>query len=222
MAASRFQVVSAVRSLRIPAPREPDVGVETLTATVSSTVTGSVQFEDGGADIGTPVIVSGGVASATTTLLPEIHRLNAVFTSTDPAFNGSTSPTVPYAVTVAPGAMATATSPRVFPSGASPGMTVVVLADVAALSAAGTLQFFDGITALDVPVPATGGFALLITKLPAGTHFLAAVSPPLTQRCSSRRRSNKEILASHQYRLLYRDARHPCRSGAGQVDLLGL
>jgi hypothetical protein len=88
MAASRFQVVSVVRSLRIPAPREPDVGVETLTATVSSTVAGSVQFEDGGADIGTPVIVSGGVASATTTLLPEIHRLNAVFTSTDPAFTG--------------------------------------------------------------------------------------------------------------------------------------
>jgi len=57
-----------------------------------------LQFEDGGADIGTPVLVSGGVASSSTTLSPAIHALSAVFTSIDPAFNGSTSPTVRYVV----------------------------------------------------------------------------------------------------------------------------
>lgn len=152
--------------------------VETLKATVSPSVGGSVQFKDGGADIGTPVIVSGGVASSSTTLSPEAHSLTAVFTSTDPAFTGSTSSPVPYVLTVPAGAMATTTTLSVFPSGASRGMPVVVLANVAPIGAAGTIQFFEGTATLGAPVPATAGFALLITTLPQGTHSLAAVFSP--------------------------------------------
>ncbi len=178
-AANAGVLAATTTTLDVTAPAGPSGVVETLTATVSPSAVGSVQFKDGGADIGTPVIVSGGVASSTTTLLPAAHSLTAVFTSTDPAFNGSTSPTVPYVVTVPSGVMATTTTLRVFSNGASRGRSVIILANVAPLGAAGTIQFFEGTTALDAPVPATAGFALLITTLPAGTHSLAAVFTPI-------------------------------------------
>jgi Bacterial Ig-like domain (group 3) len=152
--------------------------VEILRATVFPSVAGSVQFEDSGADIGTPVIVSGGVASSTTTLSPATHSLTAVFTSTDPAFTRSTSPTVRYVVAAPTGVTATTTALSVFPSGASRGMSVVLLANVAPRGAAGTIQFFEGTTTLGAPVPASSGLALLITTLPQGIHSLAAVFTP--------------------------------------------
>jgi hypothetical protein len=152
--------------------------VETLKATVFPSAAGSVQFEDGGVDIGGPVIVSGGVASSSTTLAPATHSLTAVFNSSDPAFTGSTSPTVRYVVAAPTGMTATTTALSVFPSGASQGMSVVVLANVAPLGAAGTIQFFEGTATLGAPVPATSGFALLITTLPHGIHSLAAVFTP--------------------------------------------
>lgn len=152
--------------------------VETLKATVFPSAAGSVQFEDGGVDIGSPVIVSDGVASSSTTLSPATHSLTAVFNSSDPAFTGSTSPTVRYVVAAPTGVTATTTALSVFPSGASEGMSVVVLANVAPLGAAGTIQFFEGTAALGAPVPATSGFALLITTLPQGIHSLAAVFTP--------------------------------------------
>ncbi len=163
-----------------PSGVAPDT-VETLVATVSPPASGSVQFKDGSVDIGPPVIVSDGVVSSTMTLSPATHSLTAVFTSNDPAFNGSTSPTVPYVVAAAPGVTATTTTLRVIPGGTTRSGSVVVLANVAPLGAAGTIQFFDGATALEAPAPATAGFALLITKLPAGPHSLAAVFTPTNQ-----------------------------------------
>ena len=152
--------------------------VETFKATVFPAVAGSVQFEDGGADIGTPVVVSGGVASSSTTLSPGTHSLTVVFTAADPVFTGSTLPTVNYVVATPTGVTATTTALSVFPSGASWGMPVVVLANVAPLGAAGTIQFFEGTTTLGAPVPATSGFAILITTLPQDIHSLAAVFSP--------------------------------------------
>jgi hypothetical protein len=64
-----------------------------LTATESVTAaSGSVQFMDGSAALGSPVAVSGGVAKFTTSALAVgSHSLSAVFTPTDPSsFAGST------------------------------------------------------------------------------------------------------------------------------------
>ena len=74
----------------------------TLTATVTpATAPGSVQFKDGATNLGNPVIVSNGTASASTsTLAAGGHQLTAVFTPADPAiFGPSTSPVLAFEVT---------------------------------------------------------------------------------------------------------------------------
>jgi hypothetical protein len=79
----------------------------TLTATMTpSAAAGTVQFLDGATDIGTPVAVTNGVASTTTSWASNgTHQLSAVFTPTDTSsYTGSTSSTVNYVTANVPGA----------------------------------------------------------------------------------------------------------------------
>jgi hypothetical protein len=152
---------------------------ETLTATVGAA--GSVQFTDGDTNIGAAVPVTGNVAATTTTLLPGVHTLTAVFINADPHFFspfGSSTATVSYVVNAPTKATATTTTLRVFPNRAFQGLPVIFFANVAPRAAAGTVQFRDDTTALGAPVPVTAGFALTITTLPKGTHSLTAVFTP--------------------------------------------
>jgi len=74
----------------------------TLTATITpSVVAGTVQFKDGATNLGNPVTVSNGIASATTsTLSVGSHQLTAVFTPSDlAAFGPSTSPAIKFTAT---------------------------------------------------------------------------------------------------------------------------
>jgi hypothetical protein len=152
---------------------------ETLTATVTPTAAGSVQFTDGTAPIGNLATVTNGTASITTTLGSGTHSLTAMFAPTDPAtFGSSTSNTVSYVVSAPSGAKATTTTLRVFPNRAFEGIPVIFLANVAPRGATGTIQFMDGTTTLGTPVPVTAGFALTITTLPLGMHPLSAVFTP--------------------------------------------
>jgi Bacterial Ig-like domain (group 3) len=73
---------------------------------------------------------------------------------------------------------ATTITLTVFPKHAFQDVSLAFLANVAPRGAPGTIQFMDGTTALGVPVPASGDFALLITALPAGPHSLTAVFTP--------------------------------------------
>lgn len=75
-----------------------------LTATVSpASATGTVQFTDNGANLGSPVALSGGTASTTTsTLGVGGHQLAAVY-SGNSALAGSTSASVPLTVSAPPG-----------------------------------------------------------------------------------------------------------------------
>jgi Bacterial Ig-like domain (group 3) len=76
----------------------------TLTATITPTAAaGTIQFKDGTADLGNPVVASNGAASATTSeLAPGSHQLTAVFTPTTPAtYSPSTSPAVTFVITAA-------------------------------------------------------------------------------------------------------------------------
>jgi Big-like domain-containing protein/WD40 repeat protein len=171
-------------------PASPvDAGTsETLTATVTPAVTaGSVQFHDGTATLGNPMTVTNGSASMTTALPSGIHPLTAVFTPTNTAaFNSSTSPVATNVVHApnptpsppAPGITDTTTTLQVAPN---PGFTLIpeaLIAQVAPFNAVGTVQFVDGIAPLGGPVPVFGGFAWLMTPLPAGTHSLTAMFIP--------------------------------------------
>lgn len=90
-------------SLSVDPPDTADENAPvTLTATVSpSNAVGAVQFKDGAATVGSPVAVSGGTASLTTSDLPVGERsLSAVFIpSDDDDFSASTSNNVPYTIT---------------------------------------------------------------------------------------------------------------------------
>ncbi|MGH3768984.1 MAG: Ig-like domain-containing protein [Pseudonocardiaceae bacterium] len=72
-----------------------------LIATITpSTTAGVVQFRDGVINLGNPVVVSNGAASATTsTLAVGGHQLTAVFSPSDPTFAPSTSPVLAFEVT---------------------------------------------------------------------------------------------------------------------------
>ncbi len=151
----------------------------TLTATVAPTAAGTVQFLDGTAALGAPVTVAAGQAALTTSALNQgPHSLSAVFTSTDPAFLGSTSAATAY--TVSPKtATVTSTALAVSPSGSATVGTAVQLSATVTPAAAGTVQFLDGTTALGAPVAVAAGSAQLsVSTLLQGDHSLTASFTP--------------------------------------------
>ncbi|MGH3844626.1 MAG: Ig-like domain-containing protein, partial [Pseudonocardiaceae bacterium] len=94
-----------------------------LIATITpSTTAGVVQFRDGVINLGNPVVVSNGAASATTsTLAVGGHQLTAVFSPSDPTFAPSTSPVLAFEVTD-PGLADLSTCLRVLRNCPNPGV----------------------------------------------------------------------------------------------------
>ena len=151
-------------------------GSVTLHASVTPVAaTGSVQFEVGGSDIGSPAAVSAGTASLVTTALPAgTDSLTAVFTPTaDNGYSGSTSTPVSYSITnVATTTTLTATPP----SPQQEGTSVTLHAAISPAAATDTVQFEVGGTAFGTPQTVTSGVATLTTTaLPAGTNAVTAV-----------------------------------------------
>jgi hypothetical protein len=103
----RFTVTSpavptAIALATAPAPPVVQGTRVTLTATiVPMAAAGIVQFKDRTTNLGGPVTVSKGVASASPpTLAVGSHQLTAVFTPSNPAaFDSSTSPPIRFTVT---------------------------------------------------------------------------------------------------------------------------
>ncbi|MFG2821217.1 Ig-like domain-containing protein [Kitasatospora sp. NPDC048365] len=151
-----------------------------LTAAVSPAAPGTVQFQDNGVALGTPVAVTAGQAQLTVnTLAKGAHNLTAVFTSTDTAhFLGSTSTAVAY--TISPkGATVTHTSLAVTPSGSAQKGTDVKLSAAVDAGATGAVQFSDNGVALGSPVALAGGTAELTVTAPAeGDHSFTAAFVP--------------------------------------------
>lgn len=169
----------------------------TLSATVSPPVPGTVQFEVGGTDIGTPVTVSAGAASLSTTTLPGgTDALSAVFTPAEfYDYTGSTG-TASYTIS-APAAAGTTTALAVNPTSAAAYTSVAITATVtqtsnssAIASGAGTVSFYDNGTATgDVTTSSsvllgteslgTGGVATLTySSFATGAHNLLAEFTP--------------------------------------------
>ena len=110
----------------------------TFTATVTSTAgtpTGTIQFKDGGTDLGSPVALTIGVATyATSSLTVAAHSLTAVY-SGDSSFATSTSAVLSQGVTPAPLTI-TASSDTMVYGGTVPTITPSYLGFVAGDSAA--------------------------------------------------------------------------------------
>jgi len=154
----------------------------TLTATVAPSAAGTVQFLDGTSAIGSPVSVSGGTATRTTSALTVgTHSLTATFTPTDPtAFLGSTStPATSYTVNAAP-ATTTSTSLTVSPTGpVGFGTTVILSGAVTPTNAVGSIKFFDGTTQVGATQAWNGtGVSVSTSTLGVGTHSLTAQFVP--------------------------------------------
>jgi hypothetical protein len=162
-----------------PASPEPVGTQETLTATVSpSAAPGTVQFEDNGTNIGSPVTVSGGTAQVQTSTLPVgTDALSAVFTPTGGSgYSGSTG-TLSFTVNAA-----TSTTTTLTASPASPqqfGTQETLTATITPSAAPGSVQFEDNGTNIGSPVTVSGGTAQVQTSaLPVGTDALSAVFTP--------------------------------------------
>ncbi|MGH3825970.1 MAG: Ig-like domain-containing protein [Pseudonocardiaceae bacterium] len=151
----------------------------TLTAVVSPAAAGTVQFKDGTANIGSPVVVRNGTASGlTSTLAVGSRSLSAVFAPDNPtASTPSTSPMVPFVVT---GATDTTTTLTISPTAQiAEGTPVTLTAAVSPATALGTVQFKDGLTDIGGPVSVSNGIASGFTStLAAGQRSLTAVFTP--------------------------------------------
>ena len=145
----------------------------TLTATVApSGATGTVNFMEGTATIGSQIL-NGGIATFTTASLGAgIRSLSAVY-SGDTVFATSTSPLVTETVTN--GNSSTVLS--VSPNPATVGKQVTLSAIVTPLPATGTVTFFDSGTTLGSGTLSNGTATFSITTLAVGSHSLTASFP---------------------------------------------
>ena len=151
-------------TLAAPTPSSPQISGTpvTLNATVAdASAPGTVQFESGGEDVGSPVTVVNGAAQLVTTALPLGNdSLTAVYTpTTGAAFSGSTSNTVSYDVAnTAPGA----------PTGvsATPGQGQATVSFSAPASNGGSTITGYTVTATDTTTPANGNQTVTGTTSP--------------------------------------------------------
>lgn len=161
----------------------------TLTDTITPAgATGTVQFKDGSGNIGSPVTVTGGVATTTAQILTSgSHSITAVYTPTAlSGFGGSTSNAVPITAAVVATNTTTAVSHAFAaytpnPDSSVPAFTPTTLtASVTPSGVAGTVQFFDNAAAIGSPKTVTAGVATLANyaNFAQGNHSVTATFTP--------------------------------------------
>lgn len=151
-----------------------------LTATISpTTLAGAVQFFDGASAIGSPVMVTSGHATLNWSALGiGDHVLKATFQPSSVNYASSSSDGSSFTVSKPPPAN-TSTTLQVTPGGPVGPNTVETLhATITPATAAGSVQFKDGATAIGSAVTVTGGVAQTTATLAVGTHSLQAVFTP--------------------------------------------
>jgi hypothetical protein len=168
--------VETTTTSSVPATAQTGTPV-TLTATVDpANASGTVQFTDGGANIGSPVQITNGTATLEHTFTAAgAHNIGAVFTGA-PGFAGSTA--APRSVQVsnpAPGDVVTSTVLTV-PGSATVGQKITLSAAVSgAGQLPGTVRFFDGETPIGDNVVVVSGVAELeYTFTTEGPHQITA------------------------------------------------
>ncbi len=146
----------------------------TFTATVTgSSPTGTVQFKDNGVNLGTPVTLSGGVATLTTSALtPGNHSITAVY-SGDTNNAGSTSPVLTQTVNQA--ATTTALSSSLNPSQVGQAVTFTATVTSGGGTPTGTVTFYDGAVVLGTGTLSGGVATFTTSALTLGSHSITAV-----------------------------------------------
>jgi autotransporter-associated beta strand protein len=164
-------------------PGSPVAGqTVTLTATVSpansgtGTPTGSVEFFNGTDVLGTVNLASGVATLQATSLSTGANAITAQYEG-DNNFNGSLSPAV--SVTLA-AAATSSTTVTYTPSSPVYGSDVTLSASVAAVSPltgtpTGTVEFYEGTTALGSATLSGGAASLAPMALPAGANAITAI-----------------------------------------------
>jgi Bacterial Ig-like domain (group 3) len=141
--------VASTTTLTASAPTVETGTPVTFTATVPSGATGTVQFKDGATALGSPVTVTGGIATYTSsTLTIAAHSVTAVYSGDSSGYFPSTSSAATVQVTT----HATTTALAASAATVETGTAVTFTATVAPATATGTVQFNDGTTALGSPV----------------------------------------------------------------------
>jgi CSLREA domain-containing protein len=147
-----------------------------FTATVTSTVgtpSGSVQFYADGSALGSPVALSNGQASLSTSALAVgTHPITATY-SGDTNHNGSTSNTIDHVVN--PADTTTTIASALNPSIVGQAVTFTVAVTATIGTPTGSVQFYADGSALGSPVALSNGQASLSTSaLAVGTHPITA------------------------------------------------
>jgi hypothetical protein len=143
----------------------------TLTATVTPSTAGTVQFLDGASALGSAVTVSAGKAHKTVTLTSaRVHSLSAQFTPSDPGAFAGSSGSLNYTV-----GKATSTTTGTLPASTGYGTAWTLHATVTAkVPATGKVTVKNGSTVLAQRALSQGKAALAVpgTALAVGKHTL--------------------------------------------------
>ena len=150
--------VQTTASLTVPSSAVEQTSVA-LTANISPAANGgTVQFKDGGIDIGGPIAVTGGAATLDHTFTTTgSHSITAVYSGTA-GFGGSTAQA--QIIEISSSALSTTTTLQV-PATAVTGTAVDLTATVAPNNAVGSVQFKSNGTAIGSPVTVSAGVATL-------------------------------------------------------------
>ena len=146
-------------------------GQVSLTATISAPqASGTVQFYNGAALLGSATLVNGQAFLGVSTLNVGVYTLTAVYGG-DATFAGSTSPAVQQRIVQA----ASTTSISAAPAGQSTlGQMVTFTATVAPAAATGSVQFLAGNTAIGTAVLVNGVAMFSTSALKAGNLSITA------------------------------------------------
>jgi len=150
--------VQTTTALTVPSSAVEQTSVA-LTANISpATDGGTVQFKDGGTDIGGPIAVTAGGATLDHTFTTTgSHSITAVYSGTA-GFGGSTAQA--QTIEISSSALSTTTTLQV-PAAAITGSAVDLTATVAPNNAVGSVQFKSNGTAIGTPVAVSAGVATL-------------------------------------------------------------
>ncbi|WP_082931287.1 beta strand repeat-containing protein [Rhodococcus qingshengii] len=181
--------VQTTASLTVPSSAVEQTSVA-LTANISPAANGgTVQFKDGGIDIGGPIAVTGGAATLDHTFTTTgSHSITAVYSGTA-GFGGSTAQA--QIIEISSSALSTTTTLQV-PATAVTGTAVDLTATVAPNNAVGTVQFKSNGTSIGSPVAVASGVATLshtfdtagaqsvTADFTAGAGFVSSSAPAQT------------------------------------------
>ncbi len=166
------QTVKATGSVALVSSVNPSVAGQavTFTATIApSTATGSVQFLDGGAVIGTTTVASGVATFSTSTLTSGTHSITAVYGG-NLSVTGATSAAVAQTVksTAAVGIATNAPNPV-------PGQNITFTASITPSTATDSVQFLDNGSVIGASALASGAATFSTSTLALGSHSVTAV-----------------------------------------------